>query len=360
MKVKVITGMFGDIPVANQVLTLLKKGDDVFRYGMNGMFVLVDGTGSPDLPQRRLRIHLKDKVDIVLNYDESNPTPVEIAPPPLPEEDGVSDVETYEQVKDRITERFEALKHFTRSICDGSVRGMIVSGPPGIGKTFEVERVFRDVTEEDGDYDDTFDEDPSKIGERFSIISGRSTAAALYELLHDHRHEGKVLAIDDCDAVFYDDDALNLLKAAMDTSERRVVSWRVSSSAQSALPSSFEFQGSVIVLTNLDIAALIAKDNRLSKHLDAIQDRCLILDLDMHNSIERLARIEHVCSTTPFLSNRGLDKDGEVEVFEYFKQNVDNFNGITMRRIVQLADIYKAGGNWKRMAEITLFRKKRK
>lgn len=354
MRVKIIKGEHKtEGHIQNMVCDLeLLKGSPFRHSPERGTFVLV--TNENLAKGRATRVNIASKSDIILNYQED--APVTIAPAP------VDKSETYEDIKARIADRFITLKHLTRSICDGAVRGMIVSGPPGMGKTHEVTEVFRQKTiEEEGvpEFEDTMDKDASRIGSRFSVIAGKSTAPALYELLYNHRNEGQVLTIDDCDAIFADEDALNLLKAALDTSEHRVISWRVSSSSSSSLPNSFEFKGAIIFLTNLNFYAMIEKDTRMSKHLDALDDRCLVLDLDMYGTVERLARIEMVVETG-FLTKKGLDFDDQIIVFEYFKDNADKFRSVTMRRILQLADLYIAGGDWKRMAEITLFKKNKR
>ena len=345
MQVKIIDGKHGNHVIRNEVYTAELLRGSLFRQGQDGTFILVDGTSNPNYLQRKFRIKVSH-TNVIVNYTNDEA----IVLNPAPE----NKAETYEDIKERITERFNALIHLTTSVCEGTIRGLIVSGPPGIGKTYEVKNVFTSISEENFDVKES--EDASRIGSRFSIVAGRSTAAALYELLFDHKEAGQVLAIDDCDAVFGDEDALNLLKAAMDTSDERIVSWRVSSATNKSVPSSFKFEGSVIFLTNLDFTALIEKDNRLSKHLSAIQDRCLVLDLDMYSTTERLARIEQVIETG-FLKKNGINTDEQFEVFEFFKTNIEKFNGITMRRVVQLASIYKSGGDWKKMAAITLFKK---
>ena len=50
--------------------------------------------------------------------------------------------ETDEQIKSRLRERFQVLDDMTRAVKKGQVRAMIVSGPPGVGKSFGVEAVL--------------------------------------------------------------------------------------------------------------------------------------------------------------------------------------------------------------------------
>jgi GTP1/Obg family GTP-binding protein len=46
--------------------------------------------------------------------------------------------ETEEQAMDRIRERFEILTEMTKAAIGGDIRAMIVSGPPGVGKSYGV------------------------------------------------------------------------------------------------------------------------------------------------------------------------------------------------------------------------------
>ena len=50
--------------------------------------------------------------------------------------------ETDEQIMDRMRTRFSILEDMTRAVKAGHVRAMIVSGPPGVGKSFGVEAVL--------------------------------------------------------------------------------------------------------------------------------------------------------------------------------------------------------------------------
>jgi len=50
--------------------------------------------------------------------------------------------ETDDEIKARLRERFNILDDMTRAVKKGTVRAMIVSGPPGVGKSFGVEAVL--------------------------------------------------------------------------------------------------------------------------------------------------------------------------------------------------------------------------
>ena len=50
--------------------------------------------------------------------------------------------ETDEQIKDRMRERFDIADEMTRAVKKGDIRAMIMTGPPGVGKSFGVESVL--------------------------------------------------------------------------------------------------------------------------------------------------------------------------------------------------------------------------
>ena len=58
----------------------------------------------------------------------------------------VESTETDDQIVERLRERFEILDDMTQMSIDGVVRGMVVTGPPGVGKSFGVEKVLEKNT----------------------------------------------------------------------------------------------------------------------------------------------------------------------------------------------------------------------
>ena len=54
--------------------------------------------------------------------------------------------ETDEQAIERIRERFDILDQMAEGTTTGAVRAMIVSGPPGVGKSFGVEKVLEQAS----------------------------------------------------------------------------------------------------------------------------------------------------------------------------------------------------------------------
>ena len=152
--------------------------------------------------------------------------------------------ETEEEAMARIRDRFEILSEMTKAATTGDIRAMIVSGPPGVGKSFGVEQEVEKAC--------LFDKIAGKKL-RAEVVKGSATPIGLYQTLYKYSDANCVLVFDDCDSILVDDVALNLLKGALDSGKKRKISWLSESSTlrREGIPDSFEFKGSVIFITNL-------------------------------------------------------------------------------------------------------------
>jgi hypothetical protein len=124
--------------------------------------------------------------------------------------------ESDEAAIERIGARFAILNEMTEAIAQDQIKGMIVSGPPGIGKSYGVETSLMKYS--------TFD-DIAGNKRKFEVVKGAMSAIGLYKKLYEHADRGHVVCFDDCDVILYDDLALNLLKAALDTGRKRTLQW---------------------------------------------------------------------------------------------------------------------------------------
>jgi hypothetical protein len=238
--------------------------------------------------------------------------------------------ETDEQIVERLRERFGILDEMTQMSVDGDIRGMVVTGPPGVGKSFGVENVIAKNS--------MFDKLRGAVS-RFGIEKGAASAIGLYKLLYRYADANNVLVLDDCDSVLYDELSLNLLKAALDSSKKRRISWNTESSAlrREGIPESFEFKGSVIFIT----------------HLDAIMSRCHYLDLTMNSTRERLLRCRQVVKDG-MLEEYGFSVAEQTEIVDFVEDNKDRMREISLRMVGKIADLRKTKSDkWMRMAEIT-------
>lgn len=114
---------------------------------------------------------------------------------------------------------------------------------------------------------------------------GKATAAGMYQTLWDQN--GKLILFDDMDSIFKDDNAVNVLKGALDSGDEREVAWisarPLKTPEGDTIPQKFEFTGRIIFITNL-----------AQKDLpDALKSRSFVIEValspdDMVSYIENL------------------------------------------------------------------------
>jgi len=256
--------------------------------------------------------------------------------------------ETDEQIIERMRERFNILDDMTQASIDGVVRGMVVTGPPGVGKSFGVEQVL----EKNSLFDVLAN---NKL--RFEVIKGASSAIGLYKVLYNNADKNSVLVLDDCDTVLYDETSLNLLKAALDSCKKRKLSWNTDSALlrREGIPDTFEFQGSVIFITNLKFDNVRGK---IKDHLAAIMSRCHYLDLTMDTTREKVLRCKQIVADG-MLNEYQFTAEEENDVMDFMIANKEKMREISLRMVTKLADLKKSFGTdkWKRTAEVTCMRR---
>lgn len=254
-----------------------------------------------------------------------------------------TNVETVEEMKTRIAKRFHVMGKMATGLVKGTIRSLIISGAPGIGKTYTLEKKLKHADE---------------IGEiAFTSIKGKCSPIGLYIHLWENREEDCVVLLDDVD-VFSNEDTLNVLKAALDTGEERIVTWGTASNylAERDIPNNFEFKGSIVFITNSDIDAEVARGSKIAPHLDALQSRSIYLDLGVHSSREIMVRVEDVITTTDMLQKRGLTEAQTVNALEWMKEHVDRLRSVSLRTALYLADFINTDEDWADVAEVTLLK----
>jgi len=231
-------------------------------------------------------------------------------------------------------------------VLNGGLRSLVISGPPGLGKSHTVEEALAAY-------------DPSE--QRYTAIKGTVLATGLYKTLYEYRHPGNVVVFDDADSVFGDERSLNILKAVSDTGKKRFVSWLTEAilldSNGAQMPRNFEFQGAIIFITNYDFDRFIGSKSKLAPHFQALQDRAQYLDLAMHNSMrERLIRIRQVVEEG-MLNETGLGKSQQDEVMAFLETNLADLRDLSLRTTLKLAGLRKLD-DWENTARITLLKQK--
>lgn len=254
--------------------------------------------------------------------------------------------ETDDEAMDRIEETFLMLDKITDACSRNIIRGLVVSGPPGIGKSFGVEKqleaanMFRVMAGRDAKYE---------------IVSGGVSSIGLYQKLYHNRSKEQVLVFDDCDGVLFEEECLNLLKAALNSGDKRRICWNKESRTLTTedIPEHFDFEGSIIFLSNIDFERTISKGSRIASHLAAIMSRCHYLDLEIGSLRDRLLRIKQIIRDgmlAPYL----FTPEQEKSVQDFVFANAEYMREVSLRMVKKVADFVKADPiGWEALAEAT-------
>jgi hypothetical protein len=256
--------------------------------------------------------------------------------------------ETDEEIIDRLRTRFNILNDMTRAVKAGDVRAMIVSGPPGVGKSHGVEEVlsrhdlFATVAQNE------------KL-KKYEIVKGAMSAIGLYVKLHEFSGERNVLVFDDCDSILLDDISLNILKAALDSSKKRTISWNTDSSIlrREGVPNRFDFHGGAIFITNIKFDNV--KSKKLRDHLAALESRCHYLDLTIDSEREKVLRIKQIVADG-MLDEHGFDNPevAKNEILQFVDEKKSKLRELSLRTVLKLADLRKSfPDRWESVAEVT-------
>ena len=191
---------------------------------------------------------------------------------------------------------------------------------------------------------------------RFGVDKGAATPIGLYQLLYDYSAAGSVLVLDDCDSVLYDELSLNLLKAALDSSPKRTLSWRSESRAlaNNGVPDTFDFKGSIIFITNVKFERTRGK---LKDHLDAIMSRCHYLDLTLDTMRDKFLRCKQIVADG-MLNSYKFGEDEQKDLMNYIYTNKNKLREMSLRMVLKIADLKKMNATkWKSYAESTCMKR---
>jgi hypothetical protein len=332
-QVLIRNGVYRNKPVHNEVFELVKD----FTAGAKGGFVTIDSKGffGPEFGIARVKVDSMEDIEIQ-GATATTETAVKAAPAPEA---------TDEEVMARIRERFEILDEMTKAAVAGDVRAMIVSGPPGVGKSYGVEKIVEAAC--------LFDKISGKRL-RAEVVKGSATALGLYQTLYKYSDKNCVLVFDDCDSILLDDVALNLLKGALDSGKKRKISWLSDSSVlrREGVPDSFNFNGTVIFITNLKFDKM--KSQKLRDHLDALQSRCHYLDLTLDTMRDKILRIKQIANDGQLFEEYEFDAETQEEIIDFMTHNATRFREMSLRMAIKIADLRKSFPlKWKAMTEVT-------
>jgi len=337
--IRIVNGEYRKNSVRNVVFTLVSG----FASGAKGNYVTVKNDGNfPNCPDT-----IRVRVDSIRDIEYVNGDTVSTAKTAQPQKSAPV-VETDDEAMNRIRERFDILHEMTKATVSGDIRAMIVSGPPGVGKSHGVETEIEKAC--------LFDKLAGKRL-RAEVVKGSATPIGLYQTLYKYSDTNCVIVFDDCDSILLDDVALNLLKGALDSGKKRTISWLSESSAlrREGIPDRFEFKGSVIFITNLKFDQM--KSQKLRDHLDALQSRCHYLDLTLDTMRDKLLRIKQIAKDGVLFQDYEFDECVQDDIINFMTDNQTRLREVSLRMALKIADLRKMSVlNWKRLAETTCMR----
>ena len=316
-----------DVDLAGMVFPLVEE----FKVGAKGGYVTVDGAAVNGFPARNIKI-------AVASADSYEPA----GAAKIKQRD-----ETDEEAIERIRERFDMLKDMTKAVKKGDVRAMIVSGPPGVGKSHGVEEVLeRYKTLE-------------TLGgaTKYEVVKGAMSPIGLYCKLFKYADKDNVIVFDDCDAIFEEPLALNILKAALDSKKTRTIHWNTDSFKlrNEGVPDSFRFEGSCIFITNLNFQDI--KSKKIKSHLEALESRCHYMDLTINTERDKMLRIAQVIKDG-MLDNYKLSDEVKEEIIDFVDINKKRLRELSLRTVLKVADLAVAfPDRWEAMAENTVMKR---
>ena len=238
-----------------------------------------------------------------------------------------------------INTRFGFVEKLVTMVATGVQPSAVITGEGGLGKTYTVTKTlaahgYKDISElaefQVGSVINT-----SKC---FMMVKGYSTAKGLYRTLFENQKS--VIVFDDCDAVLKDPVALNLLKGALDSYGKRIISWNADMKDDD-LPRSFNFEGRVIFISNMD-------QDRIDQ---AIRSRSMMIDLSMTLD-QKIDRMEFIAKSDEFLPE--YDATIKADALALIRKIKSECKEISLRTLIAVSKVRASNKDWKDLATYML------
>jgi hypothetical protein len=239
-----------------------------------------------------------------------------------------------------INERFAFVEQLVTMVAQNVQPSAVITGEGGLGKTYTVTKTL-----EANGYKDISDLGEFEVGsvlsmrKCFRMVKGYSTAKGLYRTLFEN-NKG-IIVFDDCDAVLKDPVALNLLKGALDSYGKRIISWNAESLGGDDLPRSFNFEGRVIFISNMT----------QSKIDQAIRSRSMMIDLTMTLD-QKIDRMQHIALSDEFMPE--YEADIKSDALSLIRELKDDVKEISLRTLIAVSKIRSSNKDWKKFATYML------
>ena len=250
----------------------------------------------------------------------------------------VISVKAREQIsKFHINQRFDFLRKTVMMVASGIQPSAVISGSGGLGKSHSVRKALLESGLIDFTSSIAGDDVPINRNKGFIVVKGYSTARGLFRTLYEN-NDG-VIVMDDTDSILKDPVALNILKAALDSYDTRIISWNAES-RDPDLPRSFIFTGRLIFITNLP-------ENKIDQ---AIRSRSAVIDVSM-NLNEIIDRMRIMVKDSQFLPE--FSDQIKFDSIQFIEEKKEEMREVNLRTLITICKVRAADddGTWKHLAE---------
>jgi len=239
-----------------------------------------------------------------------------------------------------INTRFDFVTKLVTMVANKVQASAVITGEGGLGKTYTVLQTLEQCGLEDMTEVLAEAEEGDVIDNAFVTVKGYSTAKGLYRTLYENND--RVIVFDDCDSILKDAVALNILKGALDSYDRRFISWNSEMKETDDLPRSFEFTGQIIFISNME-----------ADNIDqAVRSRSMMIDLSMTED-QKIDRMAHIAEGEGFLPTYPVEyKRDALALLREIKHEVKE---MSLRTLISVTKIRAANGDdWKDLATYML------
>jgi len=235
----------------------------------------------------------------------------------------------------RLDGKLNTVESICKSICEGKTGGLVVSGPPGVGKSSSVMSFITKYIQPD---------------KHCYVVKGKVTAYNIYPILYRYRESGDIVVFDDAD--ISDLDSINILKAAGDTtSSARLVSYESTSIDKLGIERNFLFSGGIIILTN----KAFEDEKRLRHHFDALADRLHNIRLANFNNADAMMMIYYMTIHRNILKKYKFKSQQIADILLYMRENKNWLKHMSLRTVCKIADeMLKNPTGWRVFCDATL------
>lgn len=206
--------------------------------------------------------------------------------------------------------KFELLNEYVKSWKKSKdINGLLVTGFPGIGKSWEISNQLKN--------------------EEHETVNSHITALKLFKLLYKTRNSN--LVIDDVLELFKNQNTCGLLLAALQTNEKdRLISWHTTSNSLGDTPERFYYNGKLVIICN-----------KLPSKLEHLESRCFHYELNLTYN-ELIEKINEVRKA------KGYPKELVKFIIKHTDKSI-NPKILNLRLLIKLNSLYKESKNWKQI-----------